>query len=257
MDLDTWWYFRAFAIFVLFNFVAVGSVLLFHKKKWHVDPTQFRHYTSLIFQICGIIYALFLSFIVWDVWERFYDVKRTIQNESKYLVDLSRDATVFDPEMEDPLQEKIKEYLAHAINNEWPKMEQPGALLDGDRMVHEIWQLYYTYTPVTEKERIWYSESIERLNAFTNARLTRIFNNTSSVGPLRWTLLLLGGLFLTSIPCFFKIDFLFFKLLLVLFLANIIAFLLFMIFSLDHPFTGYVEIDPSPFHYALETIKPW
>ncbi|MCH9627756.1 MAG: hypothetical protein S4CHLAM2_13990 [Chlamydiales bacterium] len=257
MDLNTWWYFRAFAIFVLFNFVAVGSVLLFHKKKWHVDPTQFRHYTSLIFQICGIIYALFLSFIVWDVWERFYDVKRTIQTESKNLVDLYRDSTVFEPEMEEAIQAKLKQYLAQAIYQEWPKMEWPGALERGDDLVHEIWQVYYNYTPKTEKDKIWYTESILKLNEFSKARLTRIFNNSSSVGILRWVLLIVGGLFLTSIPCFFKIDLLFFKLLLVLFLANIIAFLLFMVFSLDHPFTGYVEIDTHPFEYAQEIIQPW
>jgi len=257
VDLDFWWYVKAFGIFVLFNLAALIGVLLFHRKQWHVDVMQFRHYTSLVFQTCGIIYALFLGFIVWDVWERFYEVKRTSQDEAKYLVDLSRDATVFGKETEDHLQSKFEAYLKHVIHVEWPHMEHPGAFEKGDEMVHGIWKAYYAIDPKGEKESIWYTESLRKLNEFTDARLTRIFNHSNSVGVLRWILLLVGGLFLISMPCFFKIDILFFKLFLVFFLANIIAFMLFIVFSLDHPFTGYVEIETQPLEYALQTIKPW
>lgn len=66
MASDSWWYFRAIALFVLFNSVALVGVLLFRRSKWNVTVTRAHHYTSLIFQICGVIYALFVGFIVWD-----------------------------------------------------------------------------------------------------------------------------------------------------------------------------------------------
>ncbi len=257
MDINTWWYLRAYAIFVLFNLAALVSVFIFHKKKWRIDLTNFHHYTSLVFQICGIVYAFFLSFIVWDVWERFYDVKRTIQEESKDLVDLYRDTSVFGEPAEKNMQTKLREYLIQVVTYEWRHMEVPGAFVRGDELIDEIWDTYYAYTPQTSKESIWYGESIRKLDSFTKARLTRIFNNSSSVGNMRWALLIVGGLFLVSMPCFFKIDLLFYKLLLTLFLANIIAFLLFVVFSLDHPFTGHVEIDAQPLKYALKTIRSW
>ena len=257
MDVDTWWYLRAYGIFVLFNLAALISVFAFHKKVWRIDLTTFRHYTTLVFQLCGIVYAFFLSFIVWDVWERYYDVKSTIQNESKALVDLYRDTTVFSEPSRTEIQAKLRQYLLQVVEYEWLNMEKPGAFEKGDALINEIWDAYYTYTPVTDKEQIWYTESLSKLNDFTNARLMRIFNNTSSVGTLRWVLLIVGGLFLISIPCFCKIDLLVFKLLLMLFFANIIAFLLFIVFSLDHPFTGVVEIDALPLEYALRTIKSW
>ena len=256
MDIDTWWYIRACAIFILFNSVAVFSVLIFYKKEWRVDLIQFRHYFCLVFQVCGIVYALFLSFIVWDVWERFYDVKRMIQDESKYLVDIYRDSVIFG-EKGELIKTELEKYLDHVIQFEWQHMEEPEALKKGDIMIKTIWKTYYDYTPVTEKERIGYAESLGKMNEFTNARLTRIFNNSSSVGVLRWILLIGGGLFLVSMPCFFKIELLFFSFFLALFLANIIAFMLFIIFSLDHPFVGYVEIGPQPMEYALDTIKLW
>ncbi|MFZ0565590.1 MAG: hypothetical protein WAM28_05340 [Chlamydiales bacterium] len=256
MDVNTLWYLKAYLLFVLFNVSALVSVLIFHKKQWRIDLTQYRHYTSLIFQICGIIYALFLSFIVWDVWERYYDVKRMIQDEATYIVDLYRDSTNFG-DQGDQIRTEIEEYVYHVIKSEWRHMEAPGALRKGDQLINGIWRTYYDFTPTTEKETIWYSESIRKLNELTNARLTRIFNNSNSVGLLRWILLIGGGLFLVSMPCFFKVDLLFFKIFLAFFLANIIAFMLFIIFSLDHPFTGYVEIHSTAFNYTLETIQSW
>jgi len=253
MDADTWWYIRACAIFIFFNIVAVSSVLISYKKEWRVDLIKFRHYFSLVFQICGIIYALFLGFIVWDVWERFYDVKKMIQNESKYLVDIYRDSVIYG-EKGALIRTEVEKYLDHVIQFEWRHMEDSEALKKGDLMINNIWNTYYAYTPVTEKEGIWYAESLRKMNEFTNARLTRIFNNSSSVGLLRWILLIGGGIFLVSVPCFFKVELLFFSFFLAFFLANIIAFMLLIIFSLDHPFVGYVEIAPKPMEYALDTI---
>lgn len=257
MSIDTWWYIRAYGIFFLFNAFAIIDVLIFSKRKWRINLMEYRHYTSLVFQICGIIYALFLSFIVWDVWERYYDVKKTIQTESLYLVDLYRDAKIFGPEAEEQMQNALQKYLINVIQTEWPHMEKPGIFLKGNELVNNIWAAYIAYTPKTEKDQIWYTESLRKLDELTNARLTRIFNNSSSVGNLRWILLIFGGLFLVSMPSFFKTDVLFINLFLALFLANIIAFLLFIIFSLDHPFTGHVEIDSQPLEYALKTVKPW
>lgn len=255
MDLDLFWYIRAFGIFFLFNLAALIGVFLFHKRQLHVDLTQFRHYTSLVFQTCGIVYALFLGFIVWDVWERFYAVKNTTENEAKDIVDLARDSAIFGAEASTVIKDKFIAYIKQVKDIEWLHMEKEGIFEKGNALVNEIWEAYYAYTPKTKKEEIWYQESLRKLNDFSDARLTRIFNNSNSVGPLRWILLIAGGLFLISMPCFFRIEVLFVKLFLVFFLANIIAFLLFIVFSLDHPFTGYVEIEPIPLEYALKVIQ--
>lgn len=257
MDINTVWYIKAWAIFGVFNLFALINVLLFHRKHWGVDLMKYRHYTSLIFQICGIVYALFLSFIVWDVWERYYDVNRKIQNEAKNVVDLYRNSEVFDPEVREAIRLGLEDYLRQVVEQEWPQMESPGSLRKGDNDIQNLWRIFIDFVPDTDQERIWYAESLKRLNALADARLTRIFNNANSVGTLRWILLIAGGLFLVTMPCFFQIDLLALKFFLTFFLANILAFLLFIIFSLDHPFTGHIEIDPQPLEYALQTVQRW
>ena len=128
---------------------------------------------------------------------------------------------------------------------------------EGGNYVTDIWNAYYAYTPTTDKERIWYSESLDKLSAFSNARMTRIFNAQNSVGASRWALLLFGGIILIAIPCFFRVEYLVYKLILTLFLANLVAFMLFITHSLDHPFSGQQKIDSFPYEYALEVTKSW
>lgn len=242
----------ALIFFVILNLVAIGSVLFSHHKKWRVDLTRYRHYTALIFNVCGITYALFLGFVIWDVWERHFDVKQTIQEEGKYLIDLYRNAKVFPQKEESAIQDALKAYMQYMVDVEWHE-----SLKEGDHYINAIWDAYYDYVPENDYERIWYTESLDKLSELTNTRMTRLFNRTSSVGPLRWILLILGAIVLVMIPCFFKVDYFVFKLVLTLFLANIIAFMLFIIYSLDHPFSGFERLKWEPYEYALESVESW
>ncbi len=244
----------SYGFFVLFTLVGIGVVWFSHRKKWTIDLTVYRHYTALIFNLSGIIYALFLGFITWDVWERYYDAKKTVQDEAHYLVELYRDSYVFQTDSDDFVREKIRAYLAYVIDKEWSHSPLELSFRTGSLYESEIWQAYYNLTPLGPKEEAWYASSIDKLNAFSGARMLRIFNLDNSVGGLRWTLLIAGGLILVTIPCFFRVDPLVLKLILTLFLANIIAFMLFIIYSLDNPFRDPVEIDEFPFKHAEQVI---
>lgn len=254
MDLNLRWYLCAIGIFILLNGMALLGAMFFPRKKWNIEAVGF-HYTSLIFQVCGVIYALFVGFIVWDVWERFDAVKHQVQLEAEYILDIYQDSSAFGEQMEKKIHSQFSTYLNHVIENEWPKMEIPKVFVEGDAMVDGIWKTYYDYSPTNRKQEIWYQESISKLDKFALARLTRIFNNANSVGALRWCLLIGGGLFLLSIPCFFRVKSHFLKFVLIFYLANIISFLLVIIFSLDHPFIGNVEIDYKPLKYVLKKIE--
>ena len=254
MDLHLRWYLAAIGIFVLFNAVAFLGVIFFPREKWNIKSIGIE-YTSLIFQICGVIYALFVGFIVWDVWERFYAVKQNVRTEAEYALRIFQDASVFGKPMQDELKTQLTTYLKHVSEVEWPKMEVPGVFIEGNSMVDAIQGTFYNYTPATRKQEIWYENVILKLDKLSVARLNRILNNSNSVGALRWCLLIGGGLFLLLIPCFFWTKSFFLRAFLVLFLANIISFLLFVIFSLDHPFIGYVEIGDHPIQEVLKMIK--
>ncbi|MGE3954545.1 MAG: DUF4239 domain-containing protein [Parachlamydiales bacterium] len=247
----------AIGIFLLFNLVAIASVAFSHYKKWRIDLTQYRHYTATVFNICGVVYALFLGFIIWDVWERYYDMKKLVHEEAAALTNLARDVTVLPEQGEEGVQGAIRAYLSEMAHIDWRELEHKSNLSRRDALVNKIWEAYYAYSPTTPEETIWYTAGIEQLNHFSQARSNRLFEGESTVGPLRWALLIFGGLVLISIPCFFRVEYFTFKLILTLFLANIVAFMLFITYSLDHPFSGYRRIDSYPFQYALKVIQPW
>jgi Protein of unknown function (DUF4239) len=242
----------ALSIFVGLNAVAVGSVLFSQWKRWQVDLTEYRHYTTVIFNVCGVVYALYLGFVIWDVWDSFDQVRKTVYQEAGTLTSLYRDSVVFGDSSR--IHKAIHDYLEHVVEQEWGLMGQRKEFEASDVLVEDIWQAYYAYDPQGPKERIWYAEALDKLNVLSQARMGRMFATRSGVGPLQWFLLLLGGAVLVSIPCFFRVELLAFKLVLTLFLANIVAFMLFITYSLDHPFRGYGRISSYPFEYALQVL---
>jgi hypothetical protein len=70
-----------------------------------------------------------------------------------------------------------------------------------------------------------------------------------------WPVLIIGGVLLIGFTYFFRMDNLWLQAAMTAVLAVLIAGVLFLIFSLDHPFTGPVQVDREPFRHALQQFN--
>jgi hypothetical protein len=123
-------------------------------------------------------------------------------------------------------------------------------------LIKDIWMLYATYQPRNDTERVFFEESVSKLNEFGELRLQRIVESRNGVHPVLWFVLFIGGAVTISFTFFFGAESLSTQMAMSVLLAMIISLILFTIFMLDYPFTGDIKITPPEVFKLLHLLTP-
>lgn len=235
-----------FILFSLAGVIVVRRLVNFEYLKAHHDVAGY------VFTNLGVLYAVLLAFTVVNVQQRFDKIKEISEIEASYLVDLYRDAEVFPPKYAQDIRDSIKKYAQSVIEDEWDLMPLGIFSKTTIQSLKDVWAAYYGVELETKKQEIWYAESINKLNNLTNTRLARLVGSRESLGIEMWILLILGGLTLIIFFWFFGLESLIPHLLMAAILAAAIAFLLFLIYSLDTAFSGTLKVTPESMERVLQ-----
>jgi hypothetical protein len=100
-----------------------------------------------------------------------------------------------------------------------------------------------------------YAESLKRLNNLAQYRRIRIFAGNNAVPPVIWLVLLVGGAITVSYAFFFGMNNIKAQDMITAALTVTITMILFLIYVLDHPFTGTSKISAEPLKQVMEIVQ--
>jgi hypothetical protein len=99
-----------------------------------------------------------------------------------------------------------------------------------------------------------YAESLHCLNNLAQYRRLRIFAGNNTVPRVIWLVLLVGGLMTVLYTYFFGMQNIKAQYLITASLTVTITLILFLIYVLDHPFTGTSRVSLEPLRQAMATM---
>jgi hypothetical protein len=94
-----------------------------------------------------------------------------------------------------------------------------------------------------------------RLHQLEQQRHMRHLASEATLPPFFWPILIAGGALTIGFSYFLRLANLSIQIAMTAVLAALIAGILFLILSLDHPFTGQVQVDREPFRHALQQFN--
>jgi hypothetical protein len=100
-----------------------------------------------------------------------------------------------------------------------------------------------------------YMESLRRLNSLAEYRRLRIFAGNDVVPPMMWLVMLVGGLIMVLYTYFFGVKNIQAQYIMTSALTIMISLILFLVYVLDHPFTGTAKVSAKPFSEAMELMQ--
>jgi hypothetical protein len=206
------------------------------------------------FSIVGVLYSVILGFTVISAQERYNKAEETAHSEATALADLFRNAEFFDNK--NRIREDLQKYVEYVVKDEW-NFKGKVWHLEAQTVFNQIWDDYYNVNLNTEKVRIWYEQSIEKLDDLMNARLTRTFNSWQHLGSMMWSLLIIGALITICFMFFFGLENFQTQMLMTALLSGYLSFMLYLVFSLDHIFEGPEGIQPTAFEQVFELFDKW
>ena len=215
-----------------------------------------RHHevASYFFLMIGTLYAVLVAFAVYVAWTDFNSAGTNLEHEATEVADLSRLSTA----MPDPYRKNISvalmAYLNAVVQDEFPAMAEGRDSQRTWDSVQRLWDVYGTFRPENPQMQAYLAESLKHLTQLSDYRRTRLFTSRSSVPANLWCLLISGGILLIAFTYFLGHESVWSQAGMTAALAGLLAFSLFVILSLDTPYSGVARVTPQAFKIELAHV---
>ena len=240
----------------------VGSVLLallglFNvRRRVPLDVQMEQNEVAGFFiAVLGVVYAVILAFAVIAVWEGLDEARVTSEREANSVGDLYRLAEGLPDAVRRPMQEQAIAYARSVVLDEWPLLQRGGESANSRAAIESLWTLIRRFEPTGPREEALYGKLLEEIQEINDERRMRLLSAREGIPPLIWGVLIGGGVVTVLFTYFFGLkNFRAQVLMTVLYVASI-GFVLFLIASIDHPFSGGVSITPEAMELVIQRIE--
>lgn len=231
--------------------LSIGGLVLVRRYVPHHRLKIHNDVAGPIYATLGVAYGVLLAFIAIVVWQNYDKVRVNVEKEANCVVNLYCDVECFPAEFREGVRSSIREYVNIVTKEEWKELARGRSSPKAPLAIRKIRKAFSDYWPTTDTERIFFAESVKKLNDLMELRRLRILDAKSGIEPVMWFVLIAGALITLSFTFFFGSENLNAQILMTVLLSLLLALILFTIFLFDYPFTGIVSIKPTPFQEVL------
>ncbi len=235
--------------------LAVGCALVVRRAVGVDALLQHNDVAGFIYSVVGVIYAVLLGFTAIIVWEQYRDALDRVEQEANALVDLYRDSRSFPLEVRDAVALRVGTYARLVVEKEWPAMAAGESSAEARDAFDGLWQTYHEFEPADDNRRLWYGESLQRLNALSDSRRSRLLSARSGVATVMWGVLIVGGAITIGFSFLFGTRNARSQVIMTASLALTIGVVLLSIVALQNPFAGISRVDPEPFRQVNRLLE--
>jgi len=235
-------------------FALVGLYLV--RRKYSAEVLKENHeVAAIIFNAFGIFYGVLVAFVVFVTWGGYDDATKNLQLEGSEALDIFHNAEAFPDPANKVIQQGLRDYMASVYNDEVPRMAQGEISVYSGGAHLELKTLFNQIDVKSIPNRELYSETLRSLNNLAQYRRMRIFAGNDTVPPVIWLVLLVGGVFAVSYTFFFGMKNIKAQYLITTTLTVMITSILFLVYVLDHPFTGTSKVSMEPLREAMAVMQ--
>ena len=246
MSLETWFWILLFVVAV--PAFAAGGALLVRRRVGADVLAHHNDVAGFIYAVVGVVYAVLLGFSAIIVWEQFRRAQEGVEQEANALADLYRNSRVFPPEVRNAVELRVRAYNRLVVEKEWPAMARGQPSSETWDEYNSLWRTYQAFVPQDDHQRVWFAESLQRLNVLADARRDRLLRVESDVPTVMWGVLLCGGAITIGFTFLFGTRNTRAQMFMTGGLALTIGVVLLSILALHKPFAGITRVNPDAFH---------
>jgi len=215
-----------------------------------------RHHevASYFFLMIGTLYAVLVAFAVYVAWTEFNNAATNLEHEATEAADLSRLSTAMPMPVRRDISSALMGYLESVVKDEFPAMAHGGDSQRTWDAVQTLWDAYGRFQPADPQMQAYLAESLKHLTQLSDYRRTRLFASRRSVPSSLWCLLISGGIVLIAFTYFLGHESVWSQAAMTAALAGILSFSLFLVLSLDSPYSGVARVTPRAFVLELDHV---
>ncbi|MCX4658525.1 DUF4239 domain-containing protein [Streptomyces uncialis] len=229
--------------------VVLAVTLLQHRRIGvDDDPSETPDVIEYITMMIGVVYAIVLGLAIAGVWEARNAAQDHVQAEAQALHEISERVRVYPPEVRDRIRADVNAYVGHVVDVEWKRMAESGELTDrGTELLARLRHDVADHRPKSDFEAQAYQPLQDHVTAADLARTERGSSAEPTMPGVVWFGLIIGALVTIGMVFALQIRRTPRELLLAGLFSALIAFLLFLVWDFDMPYSRGIAAGADPF----------
>ncbi len=220
------------------------------------DPSETPDVIEYMTMWIGVVYAIVLGLAIAGVWEARSAAQDHVQAEAQALHEVSERVRVYPPDVRDRIRHDVNAYVGHVVTAEWKSMADHGRLTArGGELLTRLRHEVTDYQPKNDFEAQAYQPLLDQLAAADQARNARADATGATMPPVVWWGLLTGAVITVGMVFALQIRRTGRELVLAGLFSTTIAFMLFLIWDFDSPYSRGITATAQPFLNLFPNIK--
>ncbi|MFE5393917.1 DUF4239 domain-containing protein [Streptomyces sp. NPDC056568] len=228
--------------------VVIITVVRHRRASDDEDTTETPDVIEYMTMWIGVVYAIVLGLAIAGVWEARSAAQDHVQTEAVALHEISERVRVYPPDVRDRIREDVNAYVGHVVSAEWKTMADRGEMTErGAELLDRVRADVTDYEPKSDFEAQAYQPLVDQVTAADQARIARAESMGATMPGVVWFGLITGGVITVGMVFALQIRRTPRELILAGLFSALIAFLLFLIWDFDAPFSRGVAASTDPF----------
>ncbi|WP_107071114.1 DUF4239 domain-containing protein [Streptomyces cyaneogriseus] len=212
------------------------------------DPSETPDVIEYMTMWIGVVYAIVLGLAIAGVWEARSAAQDHVQAEAVALHEISERVRVYPPEVRDRIRDDVNTYVGHVVTTEWKAMSDEGRITEqGTALLDRVRADVTDYEPRTDFEAQAYQPLVDQVAAADQARAARADSIGATMPGVVWFGLIIGAVVTVGMIFALQIRRTPREMVLAGLFSALIAFLLFLIWDFDAPYSRGIAASADPF----------
>ncbi|WP_328552119.1 MULTISPECIES: bestrophin-like domain [unclassified Streptomyces] len=242
------WLVLALAMAAACLVVLIVTLVRHRRAREDEDPTETPDVIEYMTMMIGVVYAIVLGLAIAGVWEARSGAQDHVQSEAQALHEISERVRVYPPAVRDRIRGDVDTYVHYVVTTEWKAMaEHDRVTAEGGRLLDRIRHDVTDYRPRSDFEAQAYQPLLDQVTAADTARSARADSTGATMPGVVWFGLITGAVVTVGMIFALQIRRTARELILAGLFSALIAFLLFLIWDFDAPYSRGVTASAEPF----------
>jgi hypothetical protein len=246
----------AFVYIACCVFVSVAGLLTFRRLMPADQLRSNRDSVAVFTTIIATIYAVLLAFVVVIVWQQYDGARAAVMREASALIDLSRLSLELPAPAGSHLRRELTTFTQTALDHEWASLAVGEENTETEKALNTLWHVVSRETVATsQNDAAILQTALERLTDLSDSRRICLNASADAMPPVLWSLLLGGAAINIAFTYMLGVSSQRWHVVMTVLLAAEVGFVLFLIATLDNPFSAGAAISQEPLRRALRVMS--
>jgi TRAP transporter TAXI family solute receptor len=204
----------------------------------------------------GLVYAVLVGLLIVSTFQITKDLQDRIAMEASNLSTMYRSADAYPEPLRSELRSQLRDYTHYVLEKDWPAHRKAQIFVGGDHRLQAIRHNLLSFEPTSKTQEVVHGEMLRYFNTLNVSREQRLSAVTSSIPGVLWYVVIIG-----AVVAIVFLWMLHMHLMPQLLLGGITAFSLgimtFLIYAMDHPLQGGVNVGSEPFQSVYDLTMKW